>query len=292
MPVAPKTKLKAESPAEGDHRKRRRNRTTQACVNCHNTKRMCDRKRPCSRCSQLGLTGNCVYEVDDPSRQGKQDEETRMKSRIAELEGVIRELKNKPHPRWIAEKGRAAGASEGIQFSLHPSEGYPTTNVPPWSFPPAARTALPNFPSAQAPVQFSFVSHEKDSMESLLSMCAGRSEHLHVRLGGTCGCLTEAECYGAGLDLSVRLRRVAEALVRSPSHANNSNCALAARVSELDMMLTDTLLRAGLGSKHAISSTPLNQLYASNATSAWDLESLAGFNDDYLSWMPSRPNSL
>lgn len=40
---------------EGDHRKRRRNRTTQSCLNCHTSKRMCDRKRPCGRCTQLGL---------------------------------------------------------------------------------------------------------------------------------------------------------------------------------------------------------------------------------------------
>ncbi|KAJ7113815.1 hypothetical protein C8R44DRAFT_589921, partial [Mycena epipterygia] len=70
----------------------RRNRITQSCLNCHATKRMCDRKRPCSRCCQLGLTGNCVYETDDPSTHGKQDERTRLISRIAELEGVIREV--------------------------------------------------------------------------------------------------------------------------------------------------------------------------------------------------------
>ncbi|KAF8444553.1 hypothetical protein L210DRAFT_3530205 [Boletus edulis BED1] len=86
---------------EGDHRKRRRNRTTQSCLNCHTSKRMCDRKRPCGRCTQLGLTGLCVYEVDDPSqRSNAQDESSRLRQRVAELEGVIRELKNKPHPRW------------------------------------------------------------------------------------------------------------------------------------------------------------------------------------------------
>jgi len=88
---------------DGDHRKRRRNRTTQSCLNCHTSKRMCDRKRPaCARCTQLGLTGLCVYEVDDPSqRSDAQDESSRLLKRVAELEGVIRELKNKPHPRWV-----------------------------------------------------------------------------------------------------------------------------------------------------------------------------------------------
>ncbi|KAH9171156.1 hypothetical protein EDB89DRAFT_1887277 [Lactarius sanguifluus] len=90
-----------------DHRKRRRNRTTQACLNCHTSKRMCDRKRPCGRCIQLGITGHCVYEVEDPSQRTEvADDKTRLQMRVAELEGVIREaglsrcLKNKPHPRW------------------------------------------------------------------------------------------------------------------------------------------------------------------------------------------------
>ncbi|GJE95936.1 Zn(II)2Cys6 transcription factor [Phanerochaete sordida] len=39
-------------------------RTTQSCLNCHTSKRKCDRKRPCQRCIQLGLVGLCVYEVD------------------------------------------------------------------------------------------------------------------------------------------------------------------------------------------------------------------------------------
>ncbi|KAH8988023.1 hypothetical protein EDB92DRAFT_1065394 [Lactarius akahatsu] len=83
-----------------DHRKRRRNRTTQSCLNCHTSKRMCDRKRPCGRCIQLGITGLCVYEVDDPSQRTEAaDDKTRLQMRVAELEGVIRELKNKPHPR-------------------------------------------------------------------------------------------------------------------------------------------------------------------------------------------------
>ncbi|SRR6266702_90856 len=60
------------SAAASDHRKRRRNRTTQSCLNCHTSKRMvhpptssfrrilspllqCDRKRPCGRCTQLGI---------------------------------------------------------------------------------------------------------------------------------------------------------------------------------------------------------------------------------------------
>ncbi|KZT09176.1 uncharacterized protein LAESUDRAFT_756818 [Laetiporus sulphureus 93-53] len=87
---------------EVDHRKRRRNRTTQSCLNCHTSKRKCDRKRPCQRCIQLGLTGLCVYEVDDPALRDDPniDETTRLRNRIAELESLVRELRGKPHPKW------------------------------------------------------------------------------------------------------------------------------------------------------------------------------------------------
>ncbi|KAH7888742.1 hypothetical protein F5I97DRAFT_2004540 [Phlebopus sp. FC_14] len=84
---------------EGDHRKRRRNRTTQSCLNCHTSKRM---KAPLrSLYPARPGTGLCIYEVDDPTQRGNtQDESSRLRKRVAELEGVIRELKNKPHPRW------------------------------------------------------------------------------------------------------------------------------------------------------------------------------------------------
>ncbi|KAI9437719.1 hypothetical protein H4582DRAFT_296724 [Lactarius indigo] len=113
-PEAAKRKKEGEplQPSAGvtasDHRKRRRNRTTQSCLNCHTSKRMCDRKRPCGRCIQLGITGLCVYEVDDPSQRTEDaDDKTRLQMRVAELEGVIRELKNKPHPRWAQSSSDA-----------------------------------------------------------------------------------------------------------------------------------------------------------------------------------------
>jgi len=82
---------------------------------------MCDRKRPaCARCTQLGLTGLCVYEVDDPTQRTEtQDESSRLIKRVAELEGVIRELKNKPHPRWV----QASNSGEKWHARLHPPVG-------------------------------------------------------------------------------------------------------------------------------------------------------------------------
>ncbi|KAF7364784.1 Heme-responsive zinc finger transcription factor HAP1 [Mycena venus] len=83
-----------------DHRKRRRNRTTQSCLNCHTSKRKCDRKRPCQRCIQLGLTGLCVYEIDDPALRDDPsvDENTRLRNRIAELESLANPTRAGPTP--------------------------------------------------------------------------------------------------------------------------------------------------------------------------------------------------
>lgn len=70
-------------------------------------------------------TGLCVYEVDDPSQRTEANDETaRLTNRVAELEGVIREvvylpelpatfahlsfppqMKNKPNPRWYQPSG-------------------------------------------------------------------------------------------------------------------------------------------------------------------------------------------
>ncbi|KAH9851752.1 hypothetical protein C2E23DRAFT_732307 [Lenzites betulinus] len=138
---------------EVDHRKRRRNRTTQSCLNCHTSKRKCDRKRPCQRCIQLGLTGLCVYEVDDPALRDDPnvDENTRLRNRIAELESLVRELRGKPHPKWaepnfcdgdVTEKWHSR-SSRRLQYQKLPRDrhddgaGLPGSNG---RMPPAIKT--------------------------------------------------------------------------------------------------------------------------------------------------------
>ncbi|KIJ55015.1 hypothetical protein M422DRAFT_135440, partial [Sphaerobolus stellatus SS14] len=76
-----------------NHRRKRRNRMRVSCLNCYASKRKCDRKRPCTRCIKHGLTGLCVYELDDPSaRDPDEDESAHLRKRIAELESVVRTL--------------------------------------------------------------------------------------------------------------------------------------------------------------------------------------------------------
>ncbi|WVQ72452.1 hypothetical protein IAR50_002004 [Cryptococcus sp. DSM 104548] len=78
-----------------DHRKRKRNRVIRSCVQCHSHKRKCDRKRPCGRCIALGLTGNCVYEIGEQRDPNDPEvaEADRLRRRIAELEQVVRDLR-------------------------------------------------------------------------------------------------------------------------------------------------------------------------------------------------------
>ncbi|KAJ7763549.1 hypothetical protein DFH07DRAFT_395358 [Mycena maculata] len=296
----PKSDSKTPSPTNGDHRKRRRNRLTQSCLNCHATKRMCDRKRPCSRCSQLGLTGNCVYETDDPSSQDKQDEGNRLMGRIAELEGVIRELKNKPHPRWLAEQDRISSDSDGIHPSPPSSGG---TSPPVWAFPsspPSKPSGVPPLFSSQTSAPCS--SYANDTMESLLAAYTGLTDHMYIRRGGDCGCLNEVACYSVVLDLSLRLRKTADVLARSPSHAITSGCALSTRISELDTLVKRLLLNVpnrsairsgvcrGMGPDNSTFQPDIfNHNYENNDTNVtWDLGDLSAQNEDLMSWVPTR----
>ncbi|KAH9985993.1 hypothetical protein BJV74DRAFT_547151 [Russula compacta] len=80
---------------EGSCKKRRRNRITRSCLQCHASKRMCDRKRPCTRCAQHGITRFCVYEVDDPSKRLEAVDMTHLQKHVDKLKGVVREHKSK-----------------------------------------------------------------------------------------------------------------------------------------------------------------------------------------------------
>ncbi|KAL1757566.1 hypothetical protein FB107DRAFT_174141, partial [Schizophyllum commune] len=162
-----------ETPAEGDHRKKRRNRTTQSCLNCHTSKRMCDRKRPaCGRCTQLGLTGHCVYEVDDPAQRAESDENARLLKRVAELESVIRELKNKPQPRrprTDSQTSEPCIALDGPPTPLTPSglegrsiNGSEASPTPPLSSSPctAGSPSISSMPSPMDELVISFIGNE------------------------------------------------------------------------------------------------------------------------------------
>lgn len=56
--------------------------------------------------------------------------------------------------------------------------------------------------------------------------------------GGHCGCLHEPASYNVVLELSLRLRKAADVLARSPSHRLGSNCLLTQRIAQLDTFAT------------------------------------------------------
>ncbi|KZT11027.1 uncharacterized protein LAESUDRAFT_693551 [Laetiporus sulphureus 93-53] len=305
---------------EDDHRRKRRNRTTQSCLNCHTSKRMCDRKRPCGRCTQLGLTGLCVYEVDDPSRKcssgDSQDEQSRLQKRVAELESVIRELKNKPHPRWVS----GADAVEKIEKVLGESSNSPSSapkdtqsspSSPRASIQPTLRTGEcstphadmtspslrhPNFSSQSSPFMsgcstrvpsspsicgsspidtpspmtlspiepqimsgvmpaeydfsalFSGESAEKTGLEDsffgdLWDRLIRHDGPCDASRGEHCGCLNDPALYNVILELSLRLRKAADLLSRSPKHAIGSGtcCLITQNIAELDRFTSNAL---------------------------------------------------
>lgn len=306
--------LDAASIPEGDHRKRRRNRTTQSCLNCHSSKRMCDRKRPCGRCTQLGLTGLCVYEVDDPSqRSDAQDESSRLRKRVAELEGVIRELKNKPHPRWTqsastvseevdkwhtqaqspiqtessqtesrqgsvtTEQAKSASMRESstrecpVQkdcFAL-PHAACPDTSAlifglpsPPSTTSSVVMTPTDKCSQSQAIINEEHqLSHDLD-LASIFTTYAGWASHddalglngqhrehciskpnnTNQAMVGHCGCLNETANYTAVLELSLWLRKAADALSHSRNHrVGMGGCSLNQKIVDLDYFAITTL---------------------------------------------------
>lgn len=79
---------------------KRRNRVLQSCIPCHELRRKCDRQRPCTRCADHGVAGQCVYQLEDPAtRTGDQDELTRLRKRVLELEHTVRVLTQRHSPR-------------------------------------------------------------------------------------------------------------------------------------------------------------------------------------------------
>ncbi|WRT66485.1 uncharacterized protein IL334_003444 [Kwoniella shivajii] len=119
----PDLEPKEEFDDKVDHRKRKRNRTIRSCVPCHNHKRKCDRQRPCGRCISLGLTGTCVYEIDETRDMNDPDiaENERLRRRIDELEKVVRELRQKAPVRnqisTVAVRPAAGSTSTNLETS-------------------------------------------------------------------------------------------------------------------------------------------------------------------------------
>ncbi|KAJ7178484.1 hypothetical protein C8R43DRAFT_460754 [Mycena crocata] len=307
------------SPSAIDHRKRRRNRMTVSCTQCHATKRMCDRKRPCSRCTQLGLTGLCVYEVDDPARQSDaQDGSSRLLNRIAELEGVIRELKDK-NKRSDARETTSLILDSPLAAPTSPLKSPSYADVPfhnLTSFGEMAWSNLLNWDSSGS--SDSSCSRSPLSTPSPLLVSASRSPQPLPPCHGSpwtqnvqiarkpdpdCTCMTEPACHNIAVELASDLRRAATVLSRSCNHCfGSSSCTLSTKICELELF-TDALLRNARVPGDGLEVTGLfNGAYRTSAgvrvgeqqvkfqrDSFWDENGLPAYDDSFMSWIPATP---
>ncbi|KAJ6486548.1 hypothetical protein C8R47DRAFT_526319 [Mycena vitilis] len=289
-PLSPPDSQKAvaSSSAGGDHRKRRRNRTTQSCLNCHATKRMCDRKRPsCTRCAQLCIGGNCLYEVNDTSRNAEQQSgDAILMNRIAELEAVVRKLrKNEP----LTDQD---GLSQAGIESLTNRAGWPSPAA-------AASSSCGSQYAARMSCLATTVPEYPLSNDPLTSLVAAYTltDHMFDRGSGNCSCMSESACYTAVLELSMRLGNATDVFARSPSHSNYSGCALSSHIFNLDAFAKDSLDSSFPWSGRSFDSsldppvppslpTIFEQPYTKNMSFPW----LKGDSDTFMTWLPTPSN--
>lgn len=117
------------SPTDPGPQKASRVRAIQACIPCHRSKRKCNRRRPCSQCLKRRLSASCVYEalpaneisaLEDPRTSAERENEI-LRTRIAELEGVITALRDdeKQHGTTRGNRqrhSRMAVDNEGVYY--------------------------------------------------------------------------------------------------------------------------------------------------------------------------------
>ncbi|KAF9058784.1 hypothetical protein BDP27DRAFT_1432293 [Rhodocollybia butyracea] len=305
-----KSKPPGQPVVDSGHRKRRRNRTTQSCLNCHTSKRMCDRNRPaCARCTQLGLSGLCVYEVDDPTqRSDTQDESSRLLKRVAELEAVIRELKNKPHPRWASSSGTECNDNATVSSAQSPSTS--TTPISPHS-----TVAFSDSPTLCSPSPMTPAS-DSPATDSAVNSIFAQSPHCTFTLQQhldelstpkppysqlSCSCLLDLSTYQTMLELSLRLRKAVMVLGQYPLHHQaDGYCLLNEKLAEFDILTTNALSSVSSPSYNTHQRFPSLSpptLYSASTDSTSRLDSWVSSgvssdtttgNDLFMSWEPHR----
>ncbi|CAK5267883.1 unnamed protein product [Mycena citricolor] len=189
---------------EEDRRKRRRNRTTHSCLNCHATKRMCDRKRPCTRCVQSGMASHCTYQTDaavgfDPTPK---HDKSALLARIAELERMVEELRASTIPHTQREEPRNSTAESGRGHTM--PDTCPSVPAEHW-----LRHAPERELSFTSPHPSSHSSGQAPGyLESIFPPYSNEISHGNL----ACHCLSGADHHCSAMELSSRLRRAADIL--------------------------------------------------------------------------------
>ncbi|KAE9406634.1 hypothetical protein BT96DRAFT_223849 [Gymnopus androsaceus JB14] len=249
MPATTTSRRKSQSPSElepltgGNDCKKRRNRAILSCLSCHTSKRMCDRKRPaCTRCIELGMTGQCVYEVDEYcQRLSSQDLDqcSSLRKRVAELEGEL----NRRHSHWPSEFSNFGQYSDDANILNTPLSSFPSSPTPSLDL-----STFPMGPSSHVGIN--------DASVDLISILAqsprsiGYDDNMEMRQqfsSGTamntpchntiqpCTCVQDASNYQAMLELSLRLRKAIGVLGQYPLHQGVGRyCLLNQTLMELD----------------------------------------------------------
>ncbi|CAK5283234.1 unnamed protein product [Mycena citricolor] len=266
---------------DGDHRKRRRNRTTHSCLNCHATKRMCDRKRPCTRCVQLGIADNCAYQTDKSAgfEPAVKQDESALLARIAELERVVGELRSSAPPDAPADEP-GIPTPESSHCSTPPNTS-PSTQSEQWlrHTPEIGSTYSSPNPSSYSSNQAT------GSLESMFAPYGNEMTHTTL----ACHCLSEADHHRSAMELSLRLRRAAD-ILNPNTMASSTRSAGAIPPEYLDRQMsgmhafrTEPLLDM-LGASTV--QRPHSHSHGHSAPSSLSTSDLV--SDSFMAWKPSR----
>ncbi|KAF8829187.1 hypothetical protein HHX47_DHR3000934 [Lentinula edodes] len=240
-------------------------------------------------------TGLCVYEVDDPNqRSSTQDESSRLLERVAELEGVIREVcigakfageKDRANTHSVKEQASSAVdilnmhddasnvpnspssslPSPDIQVQGASSSQVPSVEESYLTLTPALSTSPPSSPSSSANTppgdsssphaminddptglrdldifaqSLPFLGYSEDNLVMHQQFTGLGAVKTPYSVGQPCNCVLEPSNYHTMLELSLRLRKAAALLARSPHHQVGGHCLLNQRLSELDALTT------------------------------------------------------
>ncbi|CAK5283247.1 unnamed protein product [Mycena citricolor] len=214
---------------DGDHRKRRRNRTTHSCTSCHTSKRMCDRKRPCTRCTQLGVGAECTYQLNAVGISDEAEDKSReaaLLSRISDLERIVDELR-----RSSSEQDKSGLLTPARSSDCSTPPSLPLSLQSDGWLADLTSTSLLKSPGSDS-------SQSVDSLAPIFPQfhTGGNFAHRGIPLHrAPCDCLRETVCNRSVLELSLRLRRAADVLAASSLHMPGLlDGSLASPISALD----------------------------------------------------------
>ncbi|KAE9407343.1 hypothetical protein BT96DRAFT_986640 [Gymnopus androsaceus JB14] len=214
------------------------------------------KKRPtCARCTELGLIGQCVYEIDEFNRHlSIQDQHSELNNRVGQLEAEIEGL-NEHGSQWLSEPSSSVRYGGDVNTLIAPPPSFPSSatttlrdSISTFSMSLSSHTGIKADTGATSiglssilPQSPDFIDYEAstDMHQQFSSVEAINSRHHNMMQ--PCDCVRDASNYQTMLELSLRLRKAAGILGQYPAHQAGSYCLLHQTLLELDALTTDTL---------------------------------------------------